>query len=302
MATLRIGLLGTGPWARTVHAPALAAHPGVELTGIWGRRPEAAAALAQVHGSRPYDSPDELFAVCDALAVALPPSVQAPLAIRAAGAGCHLLLDKPVATAVPEARALAAAAERAGIASVVFFTARFGEQEGEWIAAQAAVGGWFTAHADWLGSVFAEDSASPYAHSPWRREKGGLWDVGPHALSVLLAVLGDVEAVTATRGPADAVLLTMRHSSGAASTATVALTAPAAAAGVEITLHGTAGTTCLPRRLHGPEAAYHRAVDALLAAAGTGLPNACDLHFGLRVTEILAAAEATLSPLVRPGT
>ena len=42
--------------------------------------------------------------------------------------------------------------------------------------------------------------------------------------------------------------------------------------------------------------AYHRAVDALLAAAGTGLPNACDIHFGLRVTEILAAAEGTLAP------
>ncbi|MGW3013988.1 Gfo/Idh/MocA family protein [Streptomyces sp. NPDC001219] len=298
MTTLRTGLLGTGPWARRVHAPALAAHPGVEFTGIWGRRAEAAAALAQVHGTRPYADPDELFAACDAVAIALPPSVQAPLAVRAARAGRHLLLDKPVATSVPEARALADAADRAGVASVVFFTARFGAQEGEWIAAQAAAGGWFTAHADWLGSVFAEDSSSPYAESPWRRAKGGLWDVGPHALSVLLPVLGDAEAVTATRGPADTVLLTMRHSSGAASTATVGLTAPAAAAGVEITLRGTAGITTLPRRLDGPEPAYHRAVDALLAAAGTGLPNACDVHFGLRVTEILAAAEETLRPLM----
>ncbi|MGW2416092.1 Gfo/Idh/MocA family protein [Streptomyces tubercidicus] len=298
MTTLRIGLLGTGPWARRVHAPALAAHPGVELAGIWGRRAEAAAALAQVHDTRPYADPDELSAVCDAVAIALPPAVQVPLAVRAAGAGCHLLLDKPVATSVPEARALADAADRAGVASVVFFTARFGAEEGEWIAAQAAAGGWFTAHADWLGSVFAEDSSSPYADSPWRRAKGGLWDVGPHALSVLLPVLGDAEAVTATRGPADTVLLTMRHSSGAASTATVGLTAPAAAAGVDLALRGTAGITTLPRRLDGPEPAYHRAVDALLAAAATGLPNACDIHFGLRVTEILAAAQESLSPLM----
>ncbi|MFG2291270.1 Gfo/Idh/MocA family protein [Streptomyces sp. NPDC048595] len=301
MTTLRIGLLGTGPWARGVHAPALAAHPGVELTGIWGRRPEAAAALAQAHGSRPYATPGELFAACDAVSIALPPSVQAPLAVRAAEAGCHLLLDKPVATSVPEARAAADAADRAGVASVVFFTARFGAEEGEWIAAQAAAGGWFTAHADWLAPVFVEDTTSPYARSPWRREKGGLWDVGPHALSVLLAVLGDVEAVTAARGPADTVLLAMRHSSGAASSATVGLTAPAAASGVEVTLRGTAGVATLPRRRHGPDAAYHRAVDALLAAAGTGLPNACDIHFGLRITEILAAAEGTLAPLMPLG-
>ncbi|MGW7252489.1 Gfo/Idh/MocA family protein [Streptomyces decoyicus] len=301
MTTPRIGLLGTGPWARSVHAPALAAHPGVRFTGIWGRRPEAAAALAQAHRTRPYETPDELFEACDAVAIALPPSVQVPLAVRAAEAGCHLLLDKPVATSVSEARAVAVAADRAGIASVVFFTARFGEQEGEWIAAQAAVGGWFTAHADWLGSVFADDSSSPYADSPWRREKGGLWDVGPHVLSVLLPVLGDAEAVTATRGPDDAVLLTMRHGSGAASSATVGLTAPAAAAGVEVTLRGTAGVTSLPRRQDGPDVAYRHAVDALLTAADTGLPNACDIHFGLRVTEILAAAEESLPALMSHG-
>ncbi len=294
MTTPRIGLLGTGPWAQRVHAPVLAAHPGVTLAGVWGRRPEAAAALAESHGSRPYATPDELFAACDAVSVALPPSVQAPLAVRAAEAGCHLLLDKPVATTVAEARAVAGAAERAGAATVVFFTARFGKEEGEWIDAQAAAGGWFTAHADWLGSVFAADSASPYADSPWRREKGALWDVGPHALSVLLPVLGDTEAVTATRGPADTVLLALRHSGGAASSATLSLTAPAAAAGVGVTLRGGAGTTALPRRTDGPQPAFHRAVDALLAAARTGRPHACDIRFGRRVSEILAAAEEQL--------
>ncbi|MEN2418746.1 Gfo/Idh/MocA family oxidoreductase [Streptomyces rimosus] len=291
--TLRIGLLGTGPWARRVHAPALAAHPGVTFTGVWGRRPEAAAALAASHGTRPYATPEDLFADTDALAIALPPSVQADLAVRAAGAGRHLLLDKPVATTVAEARAVAEAAERAGVASIVFFTARFGTAEGEWVDRAAAAGGWFTAHADWLGSVFAADSDSPYAASPWRREKGALWDVGPHALSLLLPVLGDAEQVTATRGPGDTVLLTLRHAGGAASSATVSLTAPRAASGVSVTLYGTSGATSLPRRQEGPEVAYERAVDALLASVRSGDGHACDARFGLRVTEVLAAAEAS---------
>ncbi|UNO42469.1 Gfo/Idh/MocA family oxidoreductase [Streptomyces sp. MST-110588] len=294
--TLRIGLLGTGPWARRVHAPALAAHPGVTLTGVWGRRPDAAAALAQAHDTRSYATPDELFAATDAVAVALPPSVQAALAVRAAAAGRHLLLDKPVATSTTEARAVADAVQRAGVASVVFFTARFGVAEGAWIAEQAAAGGWFTAHADWLGSVFAAGSDSPYAASPWRREKGALWDVGPHALSVLLPVLGDVEtaSVTAARGPADTVLLALRHAGGAASSATLSLTAPGPAAGVQVTLRGTAGTTTLPRRTDGPGPAYERAIDALLTSVRTGEPHPCDARFGLRVTEILAAAESAL--------
>ncbi|NEE44109.1 Gfo/Idh/MocA family oxidoreductase, partial [Streptomyces sp. SID8455] len=98
-APLRIGLLGTGPWARNTQAPALAAHPGVELSGVWGRRAEAAETLATAHGTRAYTGEagiDALLERSDAVAFALPPDVQAPLAVRAAEAGCHILMDKPV--------------------------------------------------------------------------------------------------------------------------------------------------------------------------------------------------------------
>lgn len=207
---MRIGLLGTGPWARTAHAPALAAHPEVEFTGVWGRRPEAAGELAALHGTRAYEDVDALLADVDAVAVALPPSVQAELAARAARAGRHLLLDKPVATTAAGARALAGAVREAEVASVVFFTTRFQPATEAWIAEQSARGGWFTARAEWLGAVFTGDS--PYAASPWRREKGALWDVGPHALSVLLPVLGDVTRVRAAgRGPGDTVHGVLEH-------------------------------------------------------------------------------------------
>ncbi|WP_236045744.1 Gfo/Idh/MocA family protein [Streptacidiphilus fuscans] len=292
---LRIGLLGTGPWASRVHAPSLASHPDVAFTGVWGRRPEAARDLAAEHDVRVYDSPEDLFADVDAVAVALPPSVQSDLAERAAHAGCHLLLDKPLATDVASARAAAQAVARAGTASVVFLTARFGAQESAWIAEQADAGGWFTAHADWLGSLFAADSDSPYAESPWRREKGALWDVGPHALSVLLPVLGDVSALAARRGPGDTVLLTLHHHTGAASTATLSLTAPRRAAGVQVTLRGTSGVASLPPQSEGPQDAYRRAIDALLTSARTGGGHPCDIQHGLRLTELLAAAETSLA-------
>ena len=47
----RFGLLGTGHWADTVHAAPLAAHPEVELVGVWGRDPAKAAAVAERHGT-----------------------------------------------------------------------------------------------------------------------------------------------------------------------------------------------------------------------------------------------------------
>lgn len=185
---MRIGLLGTGPWARAAYAPALAGHTGLEFAGVWGRRPEAATELAEQYDVAAYADVDALLADVDAVAVALPPSVQPELAVRAARAGRHLLLDKPLALSVAGAREVAEAAERAGVASVVFFTARFQKEPEAWIDEQAAEAGWFTARDQWLGAVFTTDS--PFAASPWRREKGALWDVGPHALSVLLPVSG----------------------------------------------------------------------------------------------------------------
>lgn len=292
---MRIGLLGTGPWARMVHAPVLGAHDALDFVGVWGRRPEAAKELADLHGTRPYDDVDALFADVDMVAVALPPDVQAQLAVRAAGAGCHLLLDKPVAATVAGARAVVRAVEEAGVASVVFFTTRYMPEASAWIAEQADNGGWFTGHAQWLGDVFHSEGGSPFA-TPWRGEKGALWDVGPHALSVLLPVLGDVRRVAAAvQGPGDTVQVILDHVDGASSTLTLSLTAPPAATGAGVELRGTAGVTRLPQGGGDAAGALTRAADELLAAARDGRPHPCDAAFGLRVTEVLADVEALLA-------
>ncbi|WP_262063182.1 Gfo/Idh/MocA family protein [Streptomyces sp. STR69] len=288
---MRIGLLGTGPWAQMAHAPALAGHTEWDFAGVWGRRPDAAKELADEYGVPAYDDVDALLADVDAVAVALPPSVQAELAVRAARAGRHLLLDKPLAPTVEQGRAVVDAVREAGVASVVFFTTRFLPETEAWIAEQAAAEGWFTARAEWLGSVFTSDS--PFAASPWRQEKGALWDVGPHALSVLLPVLGDVRRVAAAvRGAGDTAVLVLDHVAGASSTLTLSLTAPPAAAGVAVELRGATGVTSLPDSAGSAVSALVRAADALSEAVRTGRPHPCDAAFGQRVTEILAQAEA----------
>ncbi|MEU4980085.1 Gfo/Idh/MocA family oxidoreductase [Streptomyces sp. NPDC021969] len=292
---MRIGLLGTGPWADMAHAPALAGHDDLDFVGVWGRRPDAAEELAERHGTRAYTDVDALLADVEAVAVALPPAVQAGLAVRAARAGCHLLLDKPLAATVAQGRAVVEAVRTADVASVVFFTTRFQPETEAWITEQAAGDGWFTARAQWLGAVFGGGD-SPFADSPWRREKGALWDVGPHALSVLLPVLGDARRVAAAApGPGDTVQLVLDHTGGASSTLTLSLTAPPAAAGATVELRGRAGVTLLPETTEGPVPALRRAADALLTAAGGGRPHPCDAAFGLRVTEILAEAEGLLT-------
>ena len=79
-ASLKFGLVGTGYWARIAHAPALALTDGIELAGVWGRDPRAAAALAAEHGAVGFADVDALLAAVDGVAFAVPPDVQAPIA------------------------------------------------------------------------------------------------------------------------------------------------------------------------------------------------------------------------------
>jgi predicted dehydrogenase len=290
---MRMGLLGTGPWAKIAYGPALRDHPEVELIGVWGRRPDAAAAIAETFGGRPYEDVGALIDDAEAIAIALPPAVQAPLAERVALAGRHLLLDKPLAVNAADAAAVVDAAAKTGVSSVVFFTTRFTAEPRDWIGEQAARDGWFTGRADWMGSLDSGDN--PFANSPWRREKGGLWDVGPHALSVLLPVLGDVDQVMAAApGPGDTVHLVLRHVGGASSTAALSLTAPGAAAGNTVEFRGESGVTSIPASQDTPVTALGRAIDGLLESVRTGQAHECDVRFALRVVEILAEAERLL--------
>ena len=103
---LRVGLIGTGYWAKAVHAPGVRHHPDADLVGVWGRDPSKAADLAVEFGAQPYSDVDALIGDVDALTFAVPPYIQSDIALRAAEAGRHLLLEKPIATSVAAAERL----------------------------------------------------------------------------------------------------------------------------------------------------------------------------------------------------
>ena len=165
---MRFGLVGTGPWATMAHGPGLAAAHGVDLVGVWGRSLEKAETLAGSLGVTAYDDYDALLADVEAVAFAVPPDVQAEMALVAAQAGKHLLLDKPVAMDVEAARALRDAATAAGVASVVFFTDRFIDGSRAWFRQVASTGGWRGGWLRWFSSLQQADN--PFGSSPWRQE------------------------------------------------------------------------------------------------------------------------------------
>ncbi|WP_304453187.1 Gfo/Idh/MocA family protein [Nocardiopsis sp. YSL2] len=286
---LRFGLLGTGYWAAETQGAALAAHPGAELAGVWGRDPAKAAALAERYGIRAYDDAEALIADVDAVAVALPPHVQGDLALRAARAGRHLLLDKPVALSPRVADDIAAECEARGLASMVFFTNRFSDSVDGFVREAAASGGWGGARVTMFASIFQPDN--PFGASPWRREKGGLWDIGPHALSVVLPVLGPVGEVTAMTGPRDTAHVLTRHRDGAVGSFALTLDAALDARTFEVALHGEHGWVTAPDGDRSAVTAFGNAIDRLLAQVDGTVGDPCDVMFGRDVVRILAAAE-----------
>ena len=289
---LRFGLVGTGYWARITHAPVLASTEGIQFAAVWGRNPDAAAALAAEHGAAPYSDLDAFLAAVDAVAFSVPPDVQSAIAVRAARADKHLLLEKPIALSDADADELVRAVADGGVASVVFFTARFRADVRAWLADVASGGRWDGGCAVWLGTAL--DATNPF-NTPWRREKGGLWDLGPHVVSLLWAGLGPVVSVTAEAGRADLTHLVLRHDSGATSTATLTLGAPEAADGFDLYLWGTRGRSAVPTAADEPRAALRVALTELAGNARSGhLSHPCDVRFGRDVGHVLAEAQRQL--------
>jgi len=289
---LKLGLVGTGYWAHIAHAPTLASTQGIELTAVWGRNPVATAELAAAYHATPHEDLGAFLAGVDAVAFAVPPDVQAPIAARAARAGKHLLLEKPIALSEAGADELVEAVERNQVASVVFFTLSFQPRMRAWLAGAAARGGWSGGDAAWFGSSLLE--SNPF-NTPWRREKGALWDLGPHVVSLLWTALGPVTGVTADAGPDDVAHLVLHHQGGPSSVVTVTQSGGEAARGFEAYIWGASGQSDAPAAASDPVVPLRAALTELTQNVRSGRTrHPCDVWFGRDVGRVLAQAQRQL--------
>jgi predicted dehydrogenase len=289
---LRVGLVGGGPWARAVHAPALAAHPGVELAGVWTRRPEPAREITALHGGTPFASFSDLLAAVDAVAFAVPPAVQGALVPSAAASGKHVILDKPLADTLSAAERAAAAIAEAGVCSTTVFTLRFHPPVRAWLAGLPAgpADADTTATARWLSGALL---GGPYSGSAWRAERGALLDIGPHLVDLLDAALGQVVDVEfAHAGEPDLWRVGLRHVGGARSTLTLSLALPVDPTEMEVTAFGSVGRHVLTDRPADATASYVVLLDELLDAVTGGRPDGPhSAARSLHVQRVLARAE-----------
>ncbi len=100
---LRVGVLGTGNMGRN-HVRVLSTMPEYQLVGCYDASSEACKAQASLYGIRAFSSPEELFDACDVVNVATPSFLHKEHAIAAAMAGCHVLVEKPIALNAEDAQ------------------------------------------------------------------------------------------------------------------------------------------------------------------------------------------------------
>ncbi|MDQ4129110.1 MAG: Gfo/Idh/MocA family oxidoreductase [Actinomycetota bacterium] len=219
---MKLGLVGAG-FMGGVHLNAYAGIPEVEVVGVADARPENAAAAAALVGARSYASYEDLVAQeeeVEVVDICLPTSFHRDLAVRAAGEGRHVILEKPIARTLEGAEEILGAFSGGGSRLFVGHVVRFFP---EYVAIKRMV------EAGELGTVGVVRTSrrSPFLtgwndwYADWRASGGVLLDLVIHDFDFLRWTLGEVERVYA-RGllgheynRLDYVLVTLRFEEGA---------------------------------------------------------------------------------------
>ena len=143
--TIGWGIVSTGRHPDTKMAPAINAADGASLAAVMSRDMGRAEAFAQKHGSASaYDDLDALLRdpAVDVVYIASPNALHAEQAVRAAEAGKHVLVEKPMALSVDDAQRMIDACDSAGVRLGVGFHLRAheGHQRLRTLVADGALG------------------------------------------------------------------------------------------------------------------------------------------------------------------
>lgn len=118
--TIYLGVAGLGR-AFTLMAPTLTRDPRVRLTAAADPRPEARMCFERDFGGKGYETVEALCAdpAINAVYVATPHELHAEHSIAAARAGKHILVEKPLATTLADAKKMVSESNIAGVRVVV---------------------------------------------------------------------------------------------------------------------------------------------------------------------------------------
>ena len=310
------GIVGAGVIAAT-HAAAIATLPGARLAAATDVAEEAAAAFAAARGCAAEPSLDALLARpdIDVVCVCVPSGQHAEVGVRAARAGKHLVVEKPIDVTLAAADRLIEAARAAGVRLTVISQHRFdpGLTELKRLLSDGALGRLVLAEAStkWYRTQAYYDSAA------WRgtlaMDGGSLMNQGVHYVDLLRWCMGPVTEVTAICATQahrveveDTALAIVRFGSGAVGTILSSTAAfPGFPQRLEVT--GTEGTVIIEdgrivRRAFGAQAGTDPGNSTDPGPGGIGAaadPAAIDVaSHAAQIADLLAAVEEGRAPAV----
>src|SRR5262249_43110961 len=195
------GLVGAG-YISEFHARAVRRIPDAQLIGVADVMAPRATALASQFGiPNVYASMDEMIrAGVDVVHILTPPAAHAPLAISALENGCHVLIEKPMATSVEEVDRISVAAAAAGKSVCVNHSLLYDRfvSKALRIVRSGAIG------TPLSFDYFRSSDYPPYRGGPLpvHYRDGGypFLDHGVHALYLAESFLGAIQDVHATYG------------------------------------------------------------------------------------------------------
>ena len=132
-APVRFGLVGFGAWGQH-HAQSIATNPEAQLVAIAAPSEASRAAAAKAHpGARIFPDHRQMLAETklDIVDVVTPSHTHLEMAKDVFNAGCHLLLEKPMALRVEDCRAMVKLAQERGLKFAVGHEFRLSSQWGE---------------------------------------------------------------------------------------------------------------------------------------------------------------------------
>ena len=190
----RIALIGFGLAGKAFHAPLIAATDGLELAAVvTSRAPEVEGLYPGVRVLPTLDAVLQDRSI-DLVVLATPDQVHAEQALAALDAGKHVVIDKPLAPTLDEARRVAARAAERGRMVSVFHNRRW---DADFLTLRRLI-------ADGaLGEITAFESRfdrfRPELGERWKdRRAGGVWqDIGPHLVDQALVLFGRPDAISA---------------------------------------------------------------------------------------------------------
>lgn len=243
---IRIALLGCGAMGEAIARRIHAVHNGLDcrVAAAIDTRPDRAALVGDLLGVPAFTSLAEAHAHgIDAVDIRLPHHLHAEAALAAIERGLPVLIEKPVATTPTDALDVVRAADRAGVVAAVAenYPHLRAVRAATDAIAEGAIGELVTVRttrAYQLGGVWVRDG--------WRRgggpSSGILLDQGTHHTSLLRAVAGEIDVVSAQSAPdGETVLLTARFAGGLIGQSLYTWRTPPLDGEPEATVFGTTG-------------------------------------------------------------